>query len=498
MVLSENKNRVFFRFMNKIVIIIIFAISLIFRFSGGLFSNFIIEEEPQKEQVVIVDKKNDDLLHQDVAYNIKAFRIDGSKESIKIIWDINLKSADEYVVGRSESVIDTPEKALSAISVYISSPKTASSFIDTGLKPGKYYYVVLSKERIAQRDIILIKDVNYTSNPVVIEFQKEKNLNRYISKIFARKISDNGIVVSWKKTPFDGISYTLYRSSSIIDSKDKLKIADKVTSIQDNEQFIDDTIYLPGTYYYAVTAKDKTGAEDVELNNAQNYTTQGVDIEGYSYEPIARNIRAKFIEGDVIVQWAAPVLKQGEYAVSYEIYRSRYVINNRNAASKAVKIGTVEGGVTAFTDKNPKKGSYFYAVVAKLSSGAAEMIFKNGFNYISDPVDVEEFRKKVIEKQTPLIENVKPRIGDSGEVDDIIKRTFYAGRYVTAVRELEYIIRNSGNRLDVARAKLFAGRSYVELGNYSRALDYFIMKDVSRYYPEESQFWRDYALMRMK
>ena len=40
--------------------------------------------------------------------------------------------------------------------------------IDSGLKTGRYYYVILSKSMIQSREIKLFSDINYNSYPVII------------------------------------------------------------------------------------------------------------------------------------------------------------------------------------------------------------------------------------------------------------------------------------------------------------------------------------------
>ena len=68
-----------------------------------------------------------------------------------------------------------------------------------------------------------------------------------------------------------------------------------------------------------------------------------------------------------------------------------------------------------------------------------------------------------------------------GSLDALLKRTFFAGRYKEAIKELEQVAGTTDNQKDRARALLFIGRSYIELKQYRRSISYLVDKDVTRF-----------------
>ena len=82
--------------------------------------------------------------------------------------------------------------------------------------------------------------------------------------------------------------------------------------------------------------------------------------------------------------------------------------------------------------------------------------------------------------------------------DAVLRETFFRERYPLALRRLEEVARSSTNEAEVAKARLFMGRSLVEMRRYRKAIDYFLMPDVRRHFPKEAEFWREYAISRTR
>ena len=80
----------------------------------------------------------------------------------------------------------------------------------------------------------------------------------------------------------------------------------------------------------------------------------------------------------------------------------------------------------------------------------------------------------------------------------MLRETFFRERYGLAVKRLRNIVSASDNEYEKAKARLFLGRSFLELGQYRESLSYFVMSDVTKYFPKESRFWREYALSRVR
>ncbi len=56
----------------------------------------------------------------------------------------------------------------------------------------------------------------------------------------------------------------------------------------------------------------------------------------------------------------------------------------------------------------------------------------------------------------------------------------------------------SKSAYEIAKAKLFIGRSLLELKKYREALNYLILPEVAEHFPKECQFWRQYVISRLR
>ena len=119
--------------------------------------------------------------------------------------------------------------------------------------------------------------------------------------------------------------------------------------------------------------------------------------------------------------------------------------------------------------------------------GGCELV--PGVNITRDPVIIkEEIKKKAI----------KIDIAEPDDIDRILRRTFFRGKYRNAIKELHNLIKHTDNEMVTAKAKLFIGRSNIELGEYRKALDYLFVSEVKKYFPKQATFWQEFALTRLK
>ena len=76
---------------------------------------------------------------------------------------MNKQYTGDFIVGRSEKEILTPEDALQAKLIGIFNSNLDGILIDRDIQQGKkYYYIILAKEFLLKRNIDIIKNVNYT------------------------------------------------------------------------------------------------------------------------------------------------------------------------------------------------------------------------------------------------------------------------------------------------------------------------------------------------
>jgi hypothetical protein len=84
------------------------------------------------------------------------------------------------------------------------------------------------------------------------------------------------------------------------------------------------------------------------------------------------------------------------------------------------------------------------------------------------------------------------------DVEKVLQKSFYRGRYEDALASLKEIARNSDNKREVARSRLFMGRCHIEMKNYRKALEVLADPLIKEEYPREWKFWRDYAARRLE
>jgi hypothetical protein len=597
--------------------IILFVIFIITIQNKGLYSDFILDEE--EKAIEKKPQEESEKLSKYVARNIKVEVIPNIKGAIRISWDLNKDSDDDFIVGRSASVSDTIEKALKSVSIKVVPSGANTEVIDSNLKAGSYYYCVLAKSKIMDKDIKLYAEQNYTINPAIIEAdinrEPEKILPQQVSLIYARIINNSQVRLTWRSIEARGIVYTIYRSNGLLDSPSKLAKAEKVNMITDGrESYTDNKINKSGTYFYAITTKDISGNEDLNLIPDQSYTTSGVYISLEVPAPVA-NISAKPANGGVKVSWA----KTSSGVAEYLIYRYSGAITDSDRLSLAVFLGRVTDKETVYFDKNPGAGNYYYAVLTKYLNGNVLNDLVKGDNYTFEPVslgssisiisftaraygsDIELTWKtsgnlgsksyKILRKESniksiddlldaeavafvnvddyqyidknlkpgkyfyviipesidegkelsleagvniveksigkkeketarieqpaeklELKEKLEPKIVElrvdvpkkivlpkeaASALDPILRNYFLTGKYNYALYELENFVKKTNNQNDIAKARLYIGRSLIELKKYKEAVQYLGLKDVNDQYPKEARFWREFAVSKI-
>jgi hypothetical protein len=105
--------------------------------------------------------------------------------------------------------------------------------------------------------------------------------------------------------------------------------------------------------------------------------------------------------------------------------------------------------------------------------------------------------KKKVEDEVEVERKIRRPLQEDS-VDVILRRTFFKGKYGAAVKELQNIASRSDNKMEVSKASLFIARSYIEMGNYKKALEVLISSDVKKYFPKDMNFWEEFVLMRIK
>ena len=594
------------------------ALAVLFMYSGVSRSQFldIDEESPKPVEAVKPEPVKEKKLPSFVARGVKAETMRDIRGAIKVTWEIDPATDEEFIVGRATEVPYNQERALAALSIKVVPPAAERFAVDSNLPPGNYYYVILAKSKVMERNVELYPNVNYTTVPVVMEKEYSMapavKLPEQVTLIHAMVVNRTQVLLTWKAVETPGLAYNIYRSANALNTPEKIQEAERIAELGGQKSnYIDKNIRKTGYYYYAVTTRDIKGNEDRQLVPDQSFTANGVFITLQS-QSLVSSLKAEAFAGkSVKLTWTeAGPSQRGTYLV----YRDTKPITNSEKLALSEFLGNVPMGRAEFMDESPGRGSFYYAVLGKLDDGTLDNTMVERQNYTLDPVVIgdririvsisaaekddggigiswkyrgemgdtgfsllrlpelitsledvgkdqviarvelssksytdnppegEHFyalvpedrtkwgdysleegvnitaepaiigrselddagekkivvapKKKVPEKK--IIEDKAPVIAQSDQlVDDIIRETFFRGRYNNAIVRLKGAVAAGGSETDIARARLFIGRSYVEKGMYRKSLDYLLRNDVKRHFPDEARFWSSFAISKI-
>ncbi len=375
-----------------IIIKIIISLCVVLSCFYYVYAQFLVDDYKKTE---IKPKPG---LPAHIARNIKAELISEVEGAVRITFSVDSDSKNDFLLGRTTQLPSSPEIALQAATVRVVLAGADPVAIDSNLPPGQYYYVVLARDKILEKDISLYPDVNYTSAPIVIKKKipeaPQKRLPEQITLLYARVVNKTQVLLTWKGVQQPNIVYNVYRSTEPLNSPERIKNAKLVGQVQaDNESFIDRTITQSGKYYYAVTVRDIEGNEDVQLIPDQSYTVSPVSVI-LRRDVFVTNISAEIDEGALKLRWSKPDVD----VRSFVIYRHAQPIVDAQTLALAVKVATVESPKLEYVDKKPLPGTYYFAVLAILEDGSLDTTLKPDSNYTTKPVVIgAPIRLKLIE-----------------------------------------------------------------------------------------------------
>ncbi|MFC1669418.1 hypothetical protein ACFL20_03445 [Spirochaetota bacterium] len=495
-----------------------------------VFSKFVLVEEDEDKnnvksnKVKNIKKIDPKELPANISYNIKAVKIRGKKNSVKVSWDVNPKFTDEYFVGRSTEIIDTKLKALSSISVSSVPIKDKHFVEDSDLKTGRYYYVVLAKSMIQSRDIKLYSNINFTAEPVIIGDPQtitdvDNTKKDFIRNISIKKLDRQKVLVKWDKMKKKNIFYFVYRSNIPLDNEIKVLSSSKIATVVDVDMFVDAENKKNGIYYYAVTSKEIDRKESFYLKPGQTYTSEGIEIDSKKKVDKVDDIEIDIRKDENLFKVSsikARKTKKGIQVIwTYNGSKGDDVFRLIRVQKRVKKLSDVESedvieevDITErkYIDENPPEGLIYYALVPFLDDDNQNFKIENGVSIVKYPIRIKRKRIKTKTK-TKTKAKIKTKTKtktrkyreiSSGQIEDVLRKTYYRGDYTQAIIELGYIINKSHNEVEIAKARLFSARSYIELRKYRKALKYLVVNDVNTYFPKEAKFWKDFAVSRIR
>ena len=468
-------------------------------------SEFLLDEEESRGQDIVIIEKKEPARPSYIALNIRTERVPLAEDTVQITWDVNPAYSGDFVVGRSSEIIDTQEKALAAKTINTVSTRDRSLVIDSGLAPGTYYYVILAREKVVERNIELVRDMNFSTKGVTIVAREAGGPPRQVTGIRIQRAGKKGVLLTWKKIPSEGITYTIYRSNEPVSTIDRLRNAVIRVMVTDIDNYIDENIDTNDPCYYAVTARDSAGRENTELIAESNYTGTpfyfGLEIEKVervTYRPV--KLKGVNENGTIKLKWE----HTGNAGVRFfRIFRTRELPLVLEEVRDDWVIADVDILSDGFSDPDPLDGSLYYGIVPYLTGENGTLKLEKGVYVTGEsllvhkaPVrnSVDEYENRTIEpgKDDPVPLKKAPVEGD--RLKRILRRSFFNGHYALAIKELQQFIVDTDNENEKAQARLFIARSLIELKEYRKALGILARPDVMEYYPDESRFWSDYAI----
>jgi hypothetical protein len=465
---------------------------LLISLTGGvsLFSQFLSDEEEQKreeEKKPVEEKK--DTAPDNIALNLKAKSVpdaSGKKCTIKVTWDLNPKYPGDYIVAKSNAIIDTVEKVKTARVVMTVKGTVNNTVIDPDCAPGSYYYVVLSKTSITDNKIELFRDSNYMSTPLVVGAAE---ILPMVSNIRTTETNDLKVRLTWDKADKTALFYNIYRSKQVINNEDRLKQSERLETLVDKSEYIDGGVATDVPYYYAVTVKSVKGKENTTLQPDKNYTTTGAMVTARKVEQTRiKSISARSEKGGIMVAWKF----SGPGEAYYRLFRSVKQVKKANEIVSRDILQNVNVADGSYLDATAPAGNYYYGLVPGSGTDLSSYVLVPGVTITRKPVGVKvkEEKKEKIEREITVTE--------PDDIDRILKRTFFKSRYSKAIEELQGVIDAGANEEIAAKAKLFIGRSHIELGRYRKSLDYLLLSDVKKNFPKDADFWTAFALARIR
>ncbi|NMB65262.1 MAG: hypothetical protein GYA16_10395, partial [Spirochaetes bacterium] len=142
---------------------IIISLCVVFSCFYYVYAQFLMEDYKKTE----IKPKPGLPVH--IARNIRAELINEVEGAVKITFSIDPDAKNDFLIGRTTTVPSSAEVALQAATVKVVLAGAEPVAIDSNLPPGQYYYVILARDKILEKDISLYPDVNYTSAPIVIK-----------------------------------------------------------------------------------------------------------------------------------------------------------------------------------------------------------------------------------------------------------------------------------------------------------------------------------------
>ncbi|MGL4368410.1 MAG: hypothetical protein ACRCUT_01865, partial [Spirochaetota bacterium] len=452
--------------------------------------------------------------------SLKAVTVDD--RTVLLTWDPIGNFTGEYVIFRGRMPIDSAEKMnLSEPIARISSAK--SRYLDTDSGPGRHYYSIACKTVDGILYSELKKDFNYTRDAVFVG-----------GIIGVRNIKagkdGSSVVITWKSA-VDALNknYYLLRSEVRPAGKESIAGSTLIDSVQSVTEKYTDRNVPAGKYFYILAPANYKDDEDFTLARGVNVTDPAVTIPSSgkrekkeipppaqgseSPSPAAPDVLPEK-ESDAAV---IPVIPHAEKEPGKESTEDDFLSHLEEipfsqgqgvtpdmpspeaAVPEQIPLDEITPkalpGLSADSTRTATSEQSQNTIVLP-GAEPAHLIKAPAIHSTARKTAAMPRKKQSEHRRQPSPDAEQEGYGAEG-VYRVVQQLYRSGNYRQTVSELKRIIPSSGEK-EAAAARYYIGRSYVEMKRYREAIQYLTDEDVRKYYPKESEFWRDFTLEHMK
>lgn len=308
--------------------------------------------------------------------------------------------------------------------------------------------------------------------------------NRFVT-LLKPKYEEGFIHLSFEPVRNENLRYRVYRSTKPIISAADIEGAEFVAEITAQDIPLRDEPPAEGRFYYAVTVTE----EFPQLVPYLNTTTKPVD-----YAPLAEVIDSfetrRLGDQRTVIRFTPA---RPEY--SYNLYTSSTPIKELDEAELAASVSGADG---QFEIRAELDRPLFLAITAINRLGVENEILIPGQNVtltplepLPEPPEVEEEEEPEVEKPPPVPPPTPPRV----LIDRALSRSFFQGRYEEALEGFEDLIRrNDLTSSERAEAQFYAGQCCFYLGEYRKAVKYFVLSKEIEEFVRPADVWIERSL----
>ncbi len=417
-------------------------------------------------------------------------------ETTKILirWNKSRGSSIRYNLYRSRSSISSPGELEVAEKI---STTDKNEFTDSSVPDyGSYFYAVTITDKNGIEYFNPKKDQNYTSTGIYLKgksFASPLNVEAFNG-------DKHSIIVKWEKsesrTGKELQGYEIYRSDEIINTLLKLKFSKLIRIVDTSTIIYTDKDLNPGKYYYAVFSRYSDGTVDINFDTDSNYTKTPLMIT-QPYKIVS--VKHEIVDKKTVIKWNYSGNTGNEIVT---VFKSIKIPANSAVIPNEDIIGTENVKAEKFTIETPSQGSFYYGILCRNDNETIKIA--KGINITAKPVESgsgviseKEYKKNKPSDAKNLFKEEDLNF-EGSDLDYIIYNTYYKGKFSLALKELKNYMSTTDNKYDQSKAKLFIAKTYIEMHEYQKSINLLEDNDVKTAFPDESKFWTEFAIVRLK